>query len=385
MFKAKIIASMVFCAVLSGEALQPAWADKPFNKADWKKPDLSGTVTEISADGKQITLQTSKGGKNQPPQTAIAKLADSTQVTFSAVAPLGDKPAAGYTAQVWLDAGSPDRAAQINYQGNESFKSINRQADVAGKVTHISADGSRFSIETAGVGKGSDAVTNDVRLTPASSVFFSAVTTGGAKLQEGYEAQVWLDENARENAAIVRLSGHEAAAKKGNDGKNVDASGRIVAVSADGKTITLETKATVKNQPAPRSDVKLADSTRLIYSGVGPDGAKPAEGYQAEAWLDNGVATMVRFNGWPREKEADLSSKVVAVSPDAKVITLEVQAKIKGTEPEKRDIQIDGAKILYNGVKQGELKPTVGYEARVWLEPKTPGVAARVAFSKSRE
>jgi hypothetical protein len=46
---------------------------------------------------------------------------------------------------------------------------------------------------------------------------------------------------------------------------------------------------------------------------------------------------------------------------------------------------IEGAKVVYMGVHAGELKPTEGYEARVWLEKDAPGAAARVLFTQRGE
>jgi hypothetical protein len=67
------------------------------------------------------------------------------------------------------------------------------------------------------------------------------------------------------------------------------------------------------------------------------------------------------------------------------VITVETPSKVKGEGPGQKEIVIEGAKVAYMGVHAGELKPTEGYEARVWLEKDAPGAAARVLFTQRGE
>src|SRR5438105_3923143 len=93
-------------------------------KADWKKPDVSGVVSAISANGKLLTIQTSKGDKNQAAQGATVQMPAADQITYSAVARGGDSPREGYVAQVWLEPGANDRAARISFTGHESLKSL---------------------------------------------------------------------------------------------------------------------------------------------------------------------------------------------------------------------------------------------------------------------
>jgi hypothetical protein len=268
--------------------------------------------------------------------------------------------------------------------GRENFKSINRQADAQGVVTNVSPDGKQFSIGSPATEKGAQPTAVTLNVTPASDVRFAAITTGGARMQEGYGAQVWFDPQARENAAIVRLTGQQAGMKKGDGDKDADVTGPVVAVAADGKTITLEGKPSIKGEDAPRKEVKLAASTQLVYNGVKQDATQPEAGYAAQVWLENGVAKRVVFTAWPKEKGPDISSRVLNVSADGKVITLEMPPKIKGEGGERREIAIGDARVVYMGVHAGELKPTEGYEARVWLEPAAPGAAAKVMFTKSK-
>lgn len=402
MSKAKIVVGLVIAAALGGTGIGMVTrialgADKPKvakndaapakgdKKGDFVKPDLSGPVVDVSADGKQVTLQTAKATKNDVGATTVIKLPDASKVTYSAITAAGDKPVEGYDAQVWLEAGSTDRAKRVAFMGRENFKSINRSADAQGLVTNVSPDGKQFSVETPSKEKGVDPQAMTVNITPATDLRFAAITTGGARMQEGQSAQVWFDPAARENAGIVRLTGQAPGTKKGDGEKNADVSGPVVAVSADGKTISLEGKATAKGEDPPRTEVKLADSTQVIYNGVGQDGAQPTAGYAAQAWVENGVAKRVVFNAYPKEPGPDISSRVVNVSADGRVITVETPSKVKGEGAGQKEIVIEGAKVVYMGVHAGEAKPTEGYEARIWLEKDAPGAAARVMFTQRGE
>jgi hypothetical protein len=229
--------------------------------------------------------------------------------------------------------------------------------------------------------KDSPPVRIDVGLTPQTTYGFSGVAEGGAEVREGYEVQVWLDPENPDNAAAARFGGREPGAKP--DGKPADLTGAVAAISADGKTLTLETPSRVKNQPADRKDVRLTADSKTVFMGVPRSGAKPTQGYRADVWLgDGGDAKTVRFQVAQKEKGPDLSGPVQAVGDGGKAITLEVPSKIKGEGAKSREIRIAEAKVIYNNVPTGGAKPAEGYLARVWLEPGEEAVAVRVLLSK---
>jgi hypothetical protein len=68
----------------------------------------------------------------------------------------------------------------------------------------------------------------------------------------------------------------------------VTVSGKVVSVSPDGATITLEQPSAVRGQEPKRVEMKLATQTRFVYSNVGPDGARPTVGYLAQLRLIDG-------------------------------------------------------------------------------------------------
>ncbi len=439
------------------------------DKSDYVQPDLSGTITEVSPDGKQITLQLAKSGKGEkgdkadkgdkaaePPATF--QVTGTTEVTFFAIGPMCDNAAVGYSAQVWLEPNSRDRAARVSFSGQQSLKD-NRPVTVSGKITAISPDGKRLTIEgrpQAGKGekgakgdkgdkgakdekaeravkgeKGGETQTTEVTMTPATQITFSGVTTGGASMEIGYEVQVILDPNAAGSAAAIRITGPEAGAMKGAGLGDIDLTGKVVAVANDGKSITLEGRAEPKNldkgaakekpakgdaapdakpakgdaapegKPAKaepqRFEVSIVPATKMIYSGVAAGGATPTEGYRASVWLDGAAAKTIHFDASGKDKKgADYSSQVIAISADGKRITVTAPPKGKSDnipkgekvkedfKPEEREIDIAGAKIIFNNVHPGQATAAVGYQAQVWVDPQAPGTATVVVFSPGK-
>src|SRR5262249_48176931 len=133
-----------------------------------------------------------------------------------------------------------------------------------------------------------------------------------------------------------------------------------------------------KDAPATRTEIKLTERTRLSYAGVEKDGEKPTVDYLAFVWLKpeaKDTAVEIQFHdkkkggkGEKGEAQTDLFGNVIALSADGKVITLEVPSKIKGEEPARVVVKVNGdTKVGYAGVDKDGEKPTVGYYALVWL------------------
>jgi len=389
--KAKIVASLIVAAALTGTGVivvtQIALADKgdkpakvaqPDNlggkggKADYVKPDLAGTITEISADGKQITLQTSKGGKGEPAAAGAFQLAADTDITFSGIAAGGDVAAAGYQAQVWLEPNSKDRAARVSFSGQQSTKD-NRPIGASGKITAVSIDGKRLTIasraqgEKGGKGeKAGEPMPVEVALTPATQLTFSGVTTGGAVIEQGHDAQVIFDPNAAGTAAAVRITGPEAGAMKGAGLGEVDLTGKVVAVAADGKSVTLESRPELKQPKIDKgaaAEGKPAKGEGKPAKGDALPEGKPAKGEAVpEAKPAKGdvlpEAKPAKGEGLPEAKPL----KGEAIAPEPKQAKVEIPAQ-------KIDVAIGAAtKVVYFGVAPGGAAPTEGYRASVWLD-----------------
>jgi RNA polymerase sigma factor (sigma-70 family) len=431
--KAKIVASLIVAATLTGTGVAVVTqyaiaADKAAkakadnaagkfkgDKADYVQPDASGTVTDVAQDGKQITILTGKASKTEPATSATVQLTAATDITFSAIGPDGDKVAPGFQAQVWFEPNSNTKASRIAYAGQQSQKDT-RQADVAGRIVSVTADGKKLSIEprpqaqkgakgekTDPPAKGekgdkAGAIT-EVAITPQTQATFSAVTTGAANFKEGYDVQVYYDPKTPGAAAMIRVTGPEGAAMKGVDRGAVDLSGRVAGIVPDGRSVALEVRPEVKKgedknaggpkvkveEPLQQVNVPITPATKVIYNGVPLNGATPTVDYHANVWLDGTAAKTIHFDAVSREKRGpDLSSQVLAVTPDGKRITVALQPKEKFGNPEERDIDISAAKIIFNNVHPGEAKPQEGYQVQVWLDPKAQGTATVATFSPGK-
>jgi hypothetical protein len=158
--------------------------------------------------------------------------------------------------------------------------------------------------------------------------------------------------------------------------------GTVVAVAADGKTLTLEMP-TKKGQEPARQVVKLTPSTQMVYANIPADGKKPAIGYQASVWLVEGsrdTAAQVKL----AVKEIILLGIVKEVSSDGTAFDLEGPPRVKGEQSSRTHIRIpDRAKVAYHGIDRTK-RPPVGAFARVWLRPGSADTAAGVVFGASK-
>ena len=101
--------------------------------------------------------------------------------------------------------------------------------------------------------------------------------------------------------------------------------GRVVAVSADGKRLTVQKPQLVKGGPAPQVVVQISAPTKLTYENVGPDGARPLAGYTAFVWLEkesSEAAAEVLLRGPGTTSKGHFLARVLAVSADSKQLTL---------------------------------------------------------------
>jgi hypothetical protein len=176
-----------------------------------------------------------------------------------------------------------------------------------------------------------------------------------------------------------------------------DLMGRVVDVSPDGKTITLAQPPRPAGNQAPAPDsrpeevkVMLTDRTRAAYFGVGDGEAKPAPGLMAMVWLEQGSkdqAARVRFMKREGDERPDVQGKVVAVSPDGRIVTIEQRERDPQTGQEKvggkTDVRIAPyTQTQYYAVEGGGAKPTADYLAVIWFEKGSKDTAARAHFVK---
>jgi hypothetical protein len=173
--------------------------------------------------------------------------------------------------------------------------------------------------------------------------------------------------------------------------------GRVVDVSADGKSITLaQPPRPTGNQP-PSAEVKpeeikinLTERTRALFFGVTDNEAKPAVGLMAMVWLEQGSkdqAARVRFMKREGDERPDVQGRVVAVSPDGRIVTVEARDRDPQSGQEKvggkTDVRLAPyTQTQYYAVERGGAKPTVDYLAVVWFEKGSKDTAARAHFVK---
>jgi hypothetical protein len=145
-----------------------------------------------------------------------------------------------------------------------------RRPDLMGKIVAVAKDGKSITLETAAAGgRGEPASTVELRIAATARAVFSGVGAGGAKLMEGYTAHVWLAEGSKDTAERLHVMGG-ATERRGPD-----IVGRVAAVTARGKTLTL----IFKMEPRGRDDsgkmvsVLVKDQSQVLYNNVATGGA----------------------------------------------------------------------------------------------------------------
>jgi hypothetical protein len=166
---------------------------------------------------------------------------------------------------------------------------MEKRADLSGRVTAVAPDGKSLTLSMparpspdgqppAPDARGQQATVN---LTDHTQLLFFGVGDGQAIPTPGMMAMVWLDDTAKDTAARVRFMKRE-----GED--RPDVQGRVLAVSPDGRTVTVETRGEGSDRPVGKIDLHLANYTQALYYGVDRGGAKPTPDYLVVAWLEKG-------------------------------------------------------------------------------------------------
>jgi RNA polymerase sigma factor (sigma-70 family) len=266
--------------------------------AGTRNPDVSGKVTAVAADGKGITVEVSpargRGDDVQPAKTVDIKFNDKTVVIYSAVAKDGAKLTPDYRASVWLEDGPKgSSAASVHLFGNDQVVEgrDGPPADVSGRVVAVANDGKTITLEQSPQNRGDEPKRIDIKLGDKTTVAYQNVTADGTKVAEGFQARIWLENGSKDQAGKAVFAGVPKE-------RWPVVAGTVVAAGKDGKTFTLEQPARTRAEEPKRIEVTLTDKTRTAYSGVGPDGAKPTEGYRVQVWLEdesNGRAVAVEF------------------------------------------------------------------------------------------
>ncbi len=342
-------------------------------------PAVAGKVVQVAKDGKGFTLEIPPQARGEEAKKLDVKLADATQITYSGVGPDGAKLKEGYHAQVVMGKDAKDVAARVAFQGKDSTR---RGGDLTGRVAGVSKDGLTLTFRLPTRVRGEDEKTIDVRLTPKTILTYSFIPKGGTKPAEGYVAVVSLEHGSKDTAARVDFAGDEGRPERGAVAKQADAAGKVVGVSKDGMTVTVEVSPRARGEEVTRREVKIGDKTRLTYQTVGPNGDRPTEGYQVAAWLAEGskdTADKLVFSDRPKERYKTLVGKVVGVAKDGRGVTLELRPQARGEEAPRTEVKFtDKTRVVYQGVAPGGAQPTEGYFAQVELQDGSNDTAAAV-------
>ena len=362
-------------------------------KGNWLPPDITAPIVAIAPDSKAFTVEIRPRAKGEQTQRLNIKMTEQTKLRFWAVTNGGARLVAGYETQVWLQQDSQDTATTVNAIGHEQLKQV---PQLSGRVAKVMDGGKKFTIETLGSpakGKGAGATAAipakslDITIPEKAKVTFSGVTTGGAKVTEGYHAGVFLKEGTPDMATAVRFSGASEAPKKGVMEPPPLYSGRILEVAANEKEVTLEVFSKSKLLGPDLVPVKINESTQVIYMNVPTDGAKLTQGYEAQAWFGQdamGPAIKLQISGSLKDQGPDLSGPVRSVTPDGKTIVILGKAKDKGQAPPEVSVVITNyTKLIFNSVPLDGAKPAAGMEAQIWLEESTGSTAARIVLGNN--
>jgi RNA polymerase sigma factor (sigma-70 family) len=348
----------------------------------------AGTVVAVSADGKTITVEVPAQGARDRREIMEAKkidfqIGDKTVVTYSGVGTDGAKPTKGYSVHVRHEKDVKE-VLSVSFWSSASFS--RRPADIAGNVAAISNEGQTITVEVnpRGRGYGAEVQRFDVKLTEKPTIIFYSVAPGKAAITEGYSADVWLEEGSKDTARKVVFSG--TVYERQRDGMSPDATGKVLAVSEDGHSFTLEQRPQIRGEEPKKSDVLLGDKTVISFNHVPTGGAKVVKGMTAAYWSAEGKkeAARVSFTGTVRERDALTIGKVVGISKDGKTITIEFaeRGRERDADPKRIDVTIsDKTRVSYNGVGPDGAKPTEGYVAHVY-HAEGAKAAAGIEFHK---
>jgi hypothetical protein len=265
-----------------------------------RPPDVSGRVRSVSSHGKVVTVEIPPRTPEERARRELipidVRLTEKTAQSYSWVAVGGSKPTDGYTAEVWLERGSKDQAARVSFAGHEPQPArgvVEKQPEWNGKVVAVAADGKAFTVEVPPMVRGTAAARQEIKIDDKTAMTYLTVGPDGTKPVVGYVARVWLADVTKDNAARIVFQGTPKERWEMIEGK-------VAAVAADGKGITLETQSRERREAPRKVDYKLPDTTNVIFYGVGPDGARPTVGYIGRVFLEEGakdVAVQVHFIG----------------------------------------------------------------------------------------
>jgi RNA polymerase sigma factor (sigma-70 family) len=255
-----------------------------------------------------------------------------------------------------------------------------------GKIAAIAKDARSITVEVAPAERGDAVKTIEVKLTASTKLRFSSVGLGGAKLTEGYLAQVWTVDGAKDTADHIHVFGMES------ERREPDLFGGVNYTANNPKnTMILDMGPRGRDNEGRSVLIRFTDKTQLVFSNVGPGSAIQGIDYRAQVWLQEGtkdIASRVRITGTAEkfsrdmpEQKADSMGKVAAVSKDGTSLTLQLPPRERGEQPVQQEIKLsDKTRTIYFDIGPGGNQPKEGYMARVWLAEGSKDTAGKIFF-----
>jgi hypothetical protein len=245
---------------------------------------------------------------------------------------------------------------------------VRKPAAFHGRITAIADDGKTLTLESGLRGEVPKKMT--VKLTDKSKVEFGVLLNDlGLKLKVGDIAAVWLQEGSTVTAALVQAD------------RAPDLTGKITAVSADGKGMTLAGPVRNRDEGPTPIDIKLTDATKLAPPRGGVV-LKPQVDYQARVWLQVGskdTAAALLVSPPP----PDAYGVLTAISDDGKVLTLESRGR--SGEVLKTEVKLAvTTRYEFVGEASQDSKLKVGRTLAVWFQAGSRDTAATVRVDLHR-
>jgi RNA polymerase sigma factor (sigma-70 family) len=357
--------AMVGGSARVGPTVPPGTADpgllallRPEDRAHGN-PWLIGDVAVVSPDSRDLMVADRHSKAGEPRRHYPVHITEQTRITYELDAPLPARPEPGYIAFVWVESGRPDVVTRIRFYGRRDPL----WANVAGKVMAVAADGQTITIApTQRPGQPLPKLV-DIRITKATSIKFSTIGEGSARLQPGQDAQVWLEAGTGNTADRLWLSLPAPRPDQLPDlvGELVE----LVQVSAVLRRLTLQLNPHDPRDRSPR-DVDLAQETAIVFRVVPPNGARLEKGYQVSVWFaDAARKTAKRIELEPKDPRTAFSGRIKLISDDQRRLTIEVA---DAKPPRMVEVVLtDKTRLHYSNVRSGGAQLTQGYFAQVWL------------------
>jgi RNA polymerase sigma factor (sigma-70 family) len=245
--------------------------------------DVQGKLSEIANDGKSITFDLVVRGAERGVEVKklTIPLDAKTVVSFSNVGKGEAKMTVGQPATVWY-ADDGKTAAKVQLIGSgEPGRREDKRPDLMGKVMRADDNGSKFVVEVPPANRGDEPTRVTITVAEKGVVLFNNVPADGAKAAPDMQVMVWLADNSKDTAAKVVFVGTVPE-------RWTVLTGKVVAVSKDGKSFTVEEPSKVRGEEPKRTEVKLTDKSKVAFFGVGPGEAKVTEGMVAQVRLLDG-------------------------------------------------------------------------------------------------